>query len=157
MLVDLRNDEYISLTKTYLQNYRRWQAESANLGYEAKELAAILADIPVAIAKYGDEPGGGSSELNTIEQSAERRIKLEARLRTTTARKNKLDGILTRVDTALGALNDQLRGLLISHYMDGASWIDIAAGCYYSERWTRERGHRALAMVSEMIFGLWIT
>lgn len=155
--MDLRNDEYISLTKTYLQNYRRWQAESANLGHEAQELAAILADIPAAIAKYGDGPGGGSSELNTIEQSAERRMKLEARLRTTTARKNKLDGILTRVDTALGALNDQLRGLLISHYMDGVSWIDLAAGCYYSERWTRERGHRALAMVAEMIFGLWIT
>ena len=155
--MDLRNEECISLTKTYLQNYRRWQAESANLGREAEELAAVLADVPAAIAKYGDEPGGGSSELNTIEQSAERRMKLEERLHATTARKRKLDGILTRVYTALGALNDQPRSLLISHYMDGASWIDIAAGCYYSERWTRERGHRALAMVSEMIFGLWIT
>lgn len=47
--------------------------------------------------------------MNTIEQSAERRMKLEERLHATTARKRKLDGILTRVYTALGALNDQPR------------------------------------------------
>ncbi len=155
--MDLQNDKYLDLTKKYLQSYRRWQAESASLGNEAKEIASILADVPAAIAKYGDEPGGSSSELNTIEQSAERRMKLEERLRTIVARKRQIDGILGRVDIALGALNDKLRVLLISHYMDGISWVKIAGDCYYSERWTREQGRKALALTADTIFGMWIT
>ena len=151
-------NECINRTKKYLQNYRRWKAEAVNLGNEAREIESILSDAPAAaIAKYGDEPGGGTPDLNVIEQSAERRMKLEERLDEITTRKQQLDNILARVDTALGALNEYLRDLLVMHYVDGRQWTQIAAVHYYSERWTREQGHMALALTAEMIFGLWIS
>ena len=54
------------------------------------------------------------------------------------------EGIYTRVNRGLKALNDLERTIMIGRYIDGLCWDDIADKVYYSERWCRQVKNIAL-------------
>ena len=144
--------ERIARTRECLRQYRPMRAAADNLKAEARELTARLSDVPAAIAKYGDDPGGGTTELNAIEQSVDKRIRLEERIKQIREELRERERKLRRIDTALDGLPYQLRGLIIAHYIEGRSWLELAELSNYSESWTRKRGKRALQYVATSIF-----
>lgn len=156
--------ESIKQIKDYLHKYRRMNTRLANIEDEIATIKAILADVSVAISRYGTEPGGGSSELNAVESAANQRLKVSQRLHELERERLELSGLLTRIDRALDMLDDRDRYIVKAHYIDGMRWQDIAMHCYYSEHGVRNRAYRALSAISDMVSSgdmyqvkLWIT
>lgn len=147
--------DYIKETKRILRNYNKMKVAGVNLSEEIEALEAELRDESVAIARYGDEPQGGTSELNATEAAANRRIKTEERLAILRQRKDEIGRTLRSVDRALECLSDEDEWLIRGRYIDGYAWWQVAQKLCYTEKWVRAKGGKVLGDVSMMVFGVY--
>lgn len=146
-------NDYIEMTFGYLKNYNKFLIVIKNLEAEKEAKRLLLADQSVAIAKYGDTPAGGSSELNQTEAAASKRMELEEEIDRIDREIAELHRILNKVDNAICGLDSDDRKLMEMYYMDRRSWGEIADELYCSADWARKRGKKAVAEVAFMIFG----
>lgn len=145
---------YIKETKRILRNYNKMKVAVVNLSEEIEALDTALRSESVAIARYGDEPQGGTSELNATEAAANRRIKMGERLAMLRQRKDEIERTLRAVDRALECLSDEDERLIRGRYIDGYAWWQVAQAVGYTERWAQEKGAAVLHAVALMLFGV---
>ena len=146
-------NDYKRLTRGYLRNYRTWVHAIEAWEKERIDIERELASVPVAVSKYGGEPGGGTGELNSVESLAERRIKLNKRAAAIEQDINELRRVMRNVDPALHALEDETMRIVDVHYIQGHTWMETAYAFDYSESAVKQKGYRAIGKIAEILFG----
>ena len=147
-------NDYVGMTRRYLKSYNQLQITVKNLDEEIEAQKTMLQDEAVAISRYGDEPGGGSSELNATELAASRRIMVENRIADMKCDKAEIERVLRKIDRALEGLSDADCDLVHGHFIDGYSWQQLGNKAYCTEKWARDKGNKALKEVAFMVFGV---
>ena len=144
----------IKETKRILGQYNKMKVAVQNLTEEIEARTAALQGESIAIARYGDEPMGGTAELTATEAAAERRIKTTADIAVMEKRKQDMERTLRAVDRALSCLSVGDERLVRGRYIDGYAWRQVAQESGYTEKWAHERGAQALCDVGLMLFGV---
>lgn len=147
-------NDYVGMTRRYLKSYNQLRITVKNIDEEIEAQKTMLQDEAVAISRYGDEPGGGSSELNATESAVSRRIMIENRIVDMECDKAEIERVLRKIDRALEGLSDGDRDLVHGHFIDGYSWQQLGNKAYCSEKWARDKGNKALKEVAFMVFGV---
>ena len=154
--IDGYND-YIRLTKGYLNNYKMLKAKLANmtddLNIKKEELEASE---PTAGTVKCGQTHGGTGELTTVEAAAARSEKIKADIVNLKHNHAELSRVLTKVDRALDALPDRDRDLVMRHFVNGEKWSDAALAIGYTDTWTRLRGNKLLASVADAVFSSYV-
>ena len=147
-------NDYLLLTRGYLKDYKRLMDMRKGWIAEMSDTQRELASVPVAVSKYGDEPGGGSRESSPTERLAARRMALQQKYgmrQKDVAEIARLEALLYHAFEAIGKEDARI---LKSHYIDGATWYDIGDELGYSYQGIRKKGSRALHNLAQYIFGL---
>ena len=150
----MEHGDCIKETKRILGRYNKMKVAVQNLAEEIEARTAALQGESVAIARYGDEPMGGTSELTATEAAAERRMKTTADIAVMEQRKQDMERTLRAVDRALSCLSADDERLVRGRYIDGYAWWQVAREAGYTEKWARDKGGRALRDVALMMFGV---
>ena len=150
----MEHGDCIKETKRILGQYNKMKVAVQNLTEEIEARNATLQGESVAIARYGDEPMGGTSELTATEVAAERRMKTTADIAVMEQRKQDMERTLRAVDRALSCLSADDERLVRGRYIDGYAWWQVAREAGYTEKWARDKGGRALRDVALMVFGV---
>ena len=150
----MEHGDCIKETKRILGQYNKMKVAVQNLTEEIEARAAALQGESVAIARYSDEPMGGTSELTATEAAAERRMRATADIAVMEQRKQDMERTLRAVDRALSCLSADDERLVRGRYIDGYAWWQVAREAGYTEKWARDKGGRALRDVALMVFGM---
>ncbi len=150
----MEHGDCIKETKRILGQYNKMKVAVQNLTEEIEARNATLQGESVAIARYGDEPMGGTSELTATEAAAERRMKTTADIAVMEQRKRDMERALRAVDRALSCLSADDERLVRGRYINGYAWWRVAREAGYTEKWARDKGGRALRDVVLMVFGV---
>lgn len=146
-------NDYKRLTRGYLKDYRAWQQAIGAWEQEKADIDAELASMPVAVSRYGGEPGGGSGEMNAVERLAERRIKLTDRALSIDTDTRELRRVMKNLETAIRTLDGADSQLVTLHYIDGRTWYDVADALGYSMEGAKQKGYRAIGKIAVVLFG----
>ena len=144
----------IKETKRILGQYNKMKVAVQNLAEEIEARTAALQGESVAIARYGDEPTGGTAELTATEAAAARRMRAAADIAVMERRKRDMERTLRAVDRALACLSADDERLVRGRYIDGYAWWQVAREAGYTEKWVRDKGGKALRDVALMLFGV---
>ena len=150
----MEHGDCIKETKRILGQYNKMKVAVQNLTEEIEARTSALQGESVAIARYGDEPMGGTSELTATEAAAERRMKTTADIAVMEKRKQDMERTLRAVDRALSCISADDERLVRGRYIDGYAWWQVAREAGYTEKWARDKGGRALRDVALMVFGV---
>lgn len=150
----MTDGDCIKETKRILGQYNKMKVAVQNLTEEIEARTAALQGESVAIARYGDEPTGGTAELNATEAAAARRMRAAADIAVMEQRKKEIDRMLRAVDRALSCLSANDERLVRGRYIDGYAWWQVARDAGYTEKYASERGNKVLRDVADMVFGL---
>lgn len=147
-------NDYVETTKEWLRKYNQFKIIISNIDDDIADCQSLLRNESVAISHYGDEPGGGSGELNSTESAANRRIKIEKHILDSTRNKAEIERIIRKIDRSLAGLSDADCDLVKGHFIDGYSWGQLGNKSYCTEKWARDKGNKALKEVAFMVFGV---
>ena len=150
----MTDGDCIKETKRKLGQYNKMKVAVQNLAEEIEARTAALQGESVAIARYGDTPTGGTSELTATEAAAARRMWAEADIEVMRQRKAEMERTLRAVDRALACLSEGDERLVRGRYIDGYAWWCVAREAGYTEKYASERGNRLLRDVADMVFGM---
>ena len=150
----MTDGDCIKETKRILGQYNKMKVAVQNLAEEIEARTAALQGESVAIARYGDEPTGGTAELTATEAAAARRMRAAADIAVMEQRKQDMERTLRAVDRALSCLSADDERLVRGRYIDGYAWWQVAREAGYTEKWARDKGGRALRDVALMMFGV---
>lgn len=150
----MEHGDCIKETKRILGQYNKMKVAVQNLAEEIEALTAALQGESVAIARYGDEPTGGTGELTATEAAAARRMRAAADIAEMEQRKRDIERTLRAVDRALSCLSAEDEQLVRGRYVDGYAWWQVAREAGYTEKYASERGNRVLRDVADMVFGM---
>lgn len=153
MLQDFEFNDYKRLTRGYLRDYRMWQNAIEAWATEKSDIDSELASIPVATSKFGGEISGGGGELNAVEREANRRIKFTERAFIIDHDTRELRRVIKNIDTAISTLDEESRQLVVMHYIDGKTWMEVADALACSESGARQKGYRAIGKIAVILFG----
>ena len=149
----MEHGDCIKETKRILGQYNKMKVAVQNLAEEIEARTAALQGESVAIARYGDEPTGGTAELTATEAAAARRMRTAADIEEMQERKQDMERTLRAVDRALACLSVEDERLVRGRYIDGCTWRRVAYDVGYAETWADKRGRRALQDIALMLFG----
>ena len=144
----------IKETKRILGRYNKMKVAVQNLTEEIEARTAALQGESIAIARYGDEPTGGTAELNATEAAAARRMRAAADIEEMQERKRDMERTLRAVDRALACLSAGDERLVRGRYIDGYAWWRVAREAGYAETWAMVKGRKAFRDISMMLFGI---
>ena len=122
----MEHGDCIKETKRILGRYNKMKVAVQNLTEEIEARTAALQGESVAIARYGNEPTGGTAELTATEAAAERRMRAAADIAVMEQRKRDLERTLRAVDRALSCLSVEDEHLVRGRYIDGCTWRRVA-------------------------------
>lgn len=147
--------DYIRETRKILRRYPKMKIAVQNLTEEIDAQEMILRDESIASVRYGDDTTvGGRGELTTVEAAAVRRLRIADRMADMRSRRDEIAAVIRTVDYVLASLNDADCEMVRRHYIDGVPWEQVSREMFYSEKWTRARGAKALHDVALMLFGV---
>lgn len=142
--------DYTMIVRKRLEKYNRYKIAIKNL---AAQIAAYSENPAPPIAQYGNSPGGGSGELNSVEAAASRLIKAQSYVERLVLEKKNIELIVEQIDAALLGLSDQERHIVRGYYLEDKPWAKLATDCGYSTDWVRHKSGQAIKKMGEMIFG----
>lgn len=147
-------NRYISITRSYLKKYNQFKITIENLTDEITAQEELLnSDVAASISKYGDDTIGGTSELNTVESAVYRHEIIEKRISEMRANVTDIERIIRKVNRAIEGLSKENKQLITAYYIDGKNWQEIGKDNYFTEKWARDKGNKAIKELSKMIFG----
>lgn len=149
----MRNNDYVNLVKQYLRSYNHYKVAVKNMTEDISDREAALSNISIKTSSYGPEPGGGTSELTTVERMAEERLELEEELATLKQELSRVTTLLARIDRSIAELPDSEEELVKLFYIDGYSYQAIYEVQHFSERWCRNHLREAEVKLAVMLFG----
>lgn len=150
-------NDFIRATREYLNRYNQFQQIIKNLQDDIDGLMQEMAsDVAAPISKYGDMPGGGTSELNAVEAAASRHMKMEKEIKEKQRSIDALSRVIRKVDRAFEALDKESQRLIYYHYIveksQRKSWRELGEETYTSEKWAAEKARRAVKEMAITIF-----
>lgn len=111
----------------YLCNYNSMKMRVALIDSEiAEENVKIKTITGAPIAKYGNDVGGGRSELTVVESKSEALMQYEERIAMLTREKNFLTTTLSKLDIVLEYLPQDQRKVLQYKYILRKTWRQVA-------------------------------
>lgn len=147
-------NDYVQTTKEYLKHYHEFKATIDNLNEDIEAQERLLNQNPSApTPKYGDDTGGGKSELTPVEREAEKRIAIQTNIENKRQEVERIERALRKVDRALEALPGQDRKLVEGYYLQNKSWKELSIEYFMTEKWTRITAGKAIKRMAGMIFG----
>lgn len=149
----MKHGDCIKETKRILRQYNKMKVAVQNLTEEIEARTAALQGESVAIARYGNEPTGGTAELTATEAAAARRMRAAADMEMQ-ERKRDMERTLRAVDRALACLSADDERLVRGRYIDGYALWQVAREAGYTEKYASERGNSVLRDVVDMVFGM---
>ena len=150
-------NDYVSLTKRYLKNYNQFKVSVENMKEDIRSLEESIEKslhVSAPIAKYGDEPSGGTSELNSVERAADQLVQMKQRLCVMKTDMGELSKVIVKIDRALGGLKEKDVEIINERYFYGYSWEQIGDKHCYTAKWARDRGSEAVKQLAFMMFGM---
>lgn len=147
--------KYNDYTRTvigYLRNYNKFKIAIKNMEEDKQAKLNMLNDHSVPIAKYSDQPGGGSSELNQTEAAASLRMKLKDDIKQIELNIEELQRIITKTDRAIAGLSEEHKQI-VTLRLDGYSWERIGEITYCSGKWSKIKHNKAVEDIAFMMFG----
>ena len=150
----MTDGDCIKGTKRILGQYNKMKVAVQNLTEEIEARTSALQGESVAIARYGDEPTGGTAELTATEAAAARRMRAAADIEEMQERKKEIERTLRAVDRALACLSAEDERLVRGRYINGYAWWQVAREAGYTTKWARDKGGRVLRDVALMMFGV---
>ena len=150
----MEHGDCIKETKRILGQYNKMKVAVQNLTEEIEARTAALQGESIAIARYGDDPMGGTAELTATEAAAARRMRAAQEIVEMKERKQDMERTLRAVDRALSCLSVGDERLVRGRYVDGYAWWQVAREAGYTEKYASERGNRVLRDVADMVFGM---
>ena len=146
-------NDYIKLTKNYLETLVYLEQALKNIDTDIKETEQELRDIPVSTSKISSEPSG-ASELTTVENlSYLRNHKTEILIRLKLKR-SQIANHITKIHTSIEMLEPDERNTVKMVYLEGMKLIRIAEVINLSERSCRRRVRSAVEHLAIMLFGV---
>ena len=115
----MEHGDCIKETKRILGQYNKMKVAVQNLAEEIEARTAALQGESVAIARYGDEPTGGTAELTATEAAAARRMRAAQEIVEMKERKQDMERTLRGVDRALSCLSANEERLGRGRNIDG--------------------------------------
>lgn len=122
-----------------------WECELSKL---QEELNAVRVSSP-SVAATGCRSRSADS---IVERQAIRHERITARMADIALDIRDARLFLWRIDNAFKALSDFDKSILLSHYVQGASWIHIADDIGYSESSIRVYGRRAMDRLARALY-----
>lgn len=147
-------NDYVAIVKRWLKNYNRFKITIENLNEEIKACEEMQKlDVTAGIAKYGDMPSGGFSELNNVESSASTHEQRQKHIESMKQSVQAIERILRKVDRSLEGLSGTDAHLIKGHYIEKKTWAELGNENFYTEKWARVHGGKAVKQMAAMIFG----
>lgn len=146
-------NDYVNTTRNYLRNFKLYSEYLDNARHMLADIDRQLATESVKTSRYGNEPGGGFSELNGVEVSATRRMDLQQSRDNICSQMFELEGVLGNISRALLKLSEDKRKLIKGYYFDRLPYTDLAGINHYTDRWCRKLIRQAEREIAVMIFG----
>ena len=147
-------NDYVQTTREYLKHYQEFKVTVENLNDEIETGEQILRLDPSApIPKYGDDTGGGKSELTATESEAAKRIAIREKIDTKRQEVERIKLVIRKVDRAKDALPEQERQLVDGFYFQHKTWKALSIEYFMTEKWARVTAGRAVKRMAGMIFG----
>ena len=147
-------NDYVNLTRGYLKSYAELERMRDYWQKDTQEKAQELNGVSVAIARYGDNPGGGTGELSPTERAAAKRLLQKKELAARHHDIQEIERLHKDISNCLMAMHEDDARILKAHYIDGQSWYDLADEEGYSYSAIRQKGKRALHSLAKYLFGL---
>ncbi|MBR2215979.1 MAG: hypothetical protein IJ849_09505 [Selenomonadaceae bacterium] len=147
-------NDYLKLTKDYLRNYPYYKQAVKSITEDITDIRERLALESPKTAKYSTESGGGYSELNGVEQAANKRMWLERRCDELQENRRALQRQTEKVDAAVNALSTEEQKIIQLFYFEGLTHQALAERIHLSERSSRRRVKKATDSIALMLFGL---
>lgn len=150
-------NDYISITRRYLKNYNQFKISVENMQDDIKYLEESIdrnMNIAAPISRYGDEPSGGTSELNAVERAADQRMHMEKQLDALKLNVKELTLRIRKIDRAIDSLKKEDSEIIKEFYFDDYDWEFIGHTHSLSPKRARDRGGAALKQIAFMIFGV---
>ena len=144
-------NDCVNLTVKYLQSYNQLIVAKQNLEQIVKDMGQEQVAPP--IARYGENPGGGTPELNTVEAATSRIISNAKREDSIRQDISRIASLLGRLDRSISTLEPEERNLVEGAYILGKTWRAISTENYISEKWAREKTRGAVKKIARM-FGI---
>ncbi|WP_027406178.1 hypothetical protein [Anaerovibrio sp. RM50] len=150
-------NDYVSLTKRYLKNYNQFKVSVENMKEDIRSLEESIEkslNVSAPIAKYGDEPSGGTGELNSVERAADQLVQMKNRLCVIKTDMNELSKRILKIDRALSGLKKRDAEIINERYFYGCSWEQIGDKHCCTAKWARDCGGEAVKQIAFMMFGM---
>lgn len=148
----MEKNRQVEIVKQCLSLYAVYLVEIQNLEDEIERIK-LLIEPAAPISKYGDEPPGGSGELNTVERAANKMIegkeKIERIQTEITIARNRIK----QLDRALEALKDEEREIIECFYFKNMDWLEIGEKLNISDAWARKKRNIACKKLAVMLLG----
>lgn len=145
-------NDYIKLTREYLRNLVYYAEAVKNLTGEIEDIEKELGGVSIKSPGLGDA-GGGTPELNTVEQAVDDRVRLADRYQRLVFERARLQQQIDKVQSAVGKLPDEEREAVRLFYFDRLGYRCMARALYDSERTCRRRVYSATNSIAFMLFG----
>lgn len=150
-------DDYIKLTKMYLRSYYMLKSSLEYLEDRKKiyenRLNSYL-DVSAGVANYGGgvSSGGSSFSEGVVDRTAEKREKVQEKLKKIIDDIYSLKIIINKIDNAYSRLDDRDKKIIRQHYYDREKWQVVANTIYASPRWSKRKGSDAIKKMALMLF-----
>ena len=92
-------------------------------------------------------------EYTPTEREANRRVKFTERALSIARDTRELRRVMKNIKTAIGTLDDESKRLIVMHYIDGRTWMEVADALACSESGARQKGYRAVSKIAAILFG----
>lgn len=149
-----KHNDYVKLTREYLRNYPYYKQAVKSITEDIAEIREQLAVESPKTAKYGADTGGDYSELNSTEQAAHKRMRLEYRQAELQDNCRALRLQMYKVEDAVNRLPDEDIEIVKLFYFDRLPHQDLARRLCLSERSSKRRVKKATETIAFMLFGL---
>ena len=145
-------NDYIKLTREYLRNLVYYGEAVKNLTAKIDDIEKELGGVSIKSPRL-NEAGGGTPELNTVEQTVADRAELAAKYQELTIERAKLQNQIGKVKSAVAKLPDDEREAVQLFFFDRLGYDGMARVRHYSRRTCQRRVLDATRSIALMMFG----
>lgn len=142
-------EENESIVIDYLCKYNSMKMRIALIDKEiAEEETKIKTITGAPIAKYGNDVGGGHSELIGLEGKSEALMQCEINISRLVGEKRRISNLLSGIDIVIGYLPDEQKAVLHHKYIQRKTWRMVAGELGTYTNYCRRIADKAISTMS---------
>lgn len=148
-----RYNDYENIVYGYLNNYTQFVAKSKNIELEISLLYDKIEELnDIKTTRYDKILSSNSGNSSSVEQTLERKIKIEEQIKGLQADKKQIDTLLERINNTLDFLKEPDKTIVRERFIYSAYWKDISEKVGYSERTCQRIALEAVEKITRNLF-----